>query len=42
MIAVGKPNILDHYESRHCIEDTAMAVREASRAGHSALGVTWA
>ena len=36
----GKPNDLDHYEGRHGIEDTAMAVREARRAGHAVYGVT--
>ena len=40
MITDGKPNDLDHYEGRHGIEDTAMAVREARRAGHSVYGVT--
>ena len=36
----GKPNDLDHYEGRHGIEDSAMAVREARRAGHSVFGIT--
>lgn len=36
----GKPNDLDHYEGRHGIEDSAMAVREARRAGHAVYGVT--
>ncbi|TNF17796.1 MAG: VWA domain-containing protein [Rhodobacteraceae bacterium] len=36
----GKPNDLDHYEGRHGIEDTAMAVREARRAGNSVFGIT--
>ena len=40
VITDGKPNDLDHYEGRHGIEDTAMAVREARRAGHSVFGVT--
>ncbi len=40
VITDGKPNDLDHYEGRHGIEDTAMAVREARRAGHSVYGVT--
>lgn len=40
VITDGKPNDLDHYEGRHGIEDTAMAVREARRAGHSVYGIT--
>lgn len=36
----GKPNDLDHYEGRHGIEDTAMAVREARRVGNSVFGIT--
>lgn len=40
VITDGKPNDLDHYEGRHGIEDTAMAVREARRAGHSVFGIT--
>lgn len=40
VITDGKPNDLDHYEGRHGIEDTSMAVREARRAGHSVFGVT--
>lgn len=40
VITDGKPNDLDHYEGRHGIEDSAMAVREARRAGHSVFGVT--
>jgi nitric oxide reductase NorD protein len=36
----GKPNDLDHYEGRHGIEDTQMAVREARRRGQSVFGVT--
>jgi nitric oxide reductase NorD protein len=36
----GKPNDLDHYEGRHGIEDTHMAVREARRRGQSVFGVT--
>ena len=35
----GKPNDLDHYEGRHGIEDSRMAVREARRAGQSLHGV---
>ena len=40
VITDGKPNDMDHYEGRHGIEDTAMAVREARRAGQSVFGVT--
>ena len=40
VITDGKPNDLDHYEGRHGIEDTHMAVREARRAGQSVFGVT--
>ncbi len=40
IITDGKPNDLDHYEGRHGIEDTCMAVREARRAGQSVFGVT--
>ena len=40
VITDGKPNDLDHYEGRHGIEDTSMAVREARRAGHAVFGVT--
>ncbi|WP_298850016.1 nitric oxide reductase activation protein NorD [uncultured Ruegeria sp.] len=40
VITDGKPNDLDHYEGRHGIEDTYMAVREARRAGQSVFGVT--
>ncbi|MEH6403226.1 MAG: VWA domain-containing protein [Sneathiella sp.] len=36
----GKPNDLDHYEGRYGVEDTAMAVREARRAGTSVFGIT--
>lgn len=36
----GKPNDLDHYEGRHGIEDTHMAVREARRQGQSVFGIT--
>jgi nitric oxide reductase NorD protein len=35
----GKPNDLDHYEGRHGIEDSHMAVREARRAGQSLHGI---
>ncbi len=40
VITDGKPNDLDHYEGRHGIEDSHMAVREARRAGHSVFGIT--
>lgn len=40
IVTDGKPNDLDHYEGRHGIEDSAMAVREARRAGHAVYGVT--
>ena len=36
----GKPNDLDHYEGRYGIEDTAIAVREARRAGIGVFGIT--
>lgn len=36
----GKPNDLDHYEGRHGIEDSRMAVREARRAGQAVFGIT--
>ncbi|MEM7641622.1 MAG: VWA domain-containing protein, partial [Pseudomonadota bacterium] len=36
----GKPNDIDHYEGRHGIEDTRMAVREARRRGQSVFGIT--
>ena len=40
VITDGKPNDLDHYEGRHGIEDSRMAVREARRAGHAVFGIT--
>jgi nitric oxide reductase NorD protein len=40
IITDGKPNDLDHYEGRHGIEDSRMAVREARRAGHAVFGIT--
>ena len=40
VITDGKPNDLDHYEGRHGIEDTHMAVREARRHGQTVFGVT--
>ena len=39
VITDGKPNDLDHYEGRHGIEDSRMAVREQRRAGHAVFGV---
>jgi nitric oxide reductase NorD protein len=36
----GKPNDLDHYEGRHGIEDSHMAVVEARRRGQSVFAVT--
>ncbi len=39
LITDGKPNDLDHYEGRHGIEDTAMAIREARRAGQAVFGI---
>lgn len=40
VITDGKPNDLDHYEGRHGIEDSRMAVLEARRAGHAVFGIT--
>ena len=40
IITDGKPNDLDHYEGRHGIEDSRMAVQEARRAGHAVFGIT--
>ncbi len=40
IITDGKPNDLDHYEGRHGIEDSRMAIREARRRGQSVFGVT--
>lgn len=40
VITDGKPNDLDHYEGRHGIEDSRMAIREARRAGQAVYGVT--
>jgi nitric oxide reductase NorD protein len=39
VITDGKPNDLDHYEGRHAIEDSRMAVREARRRGQAVHGV---
>ncbi len=39
VITDGKPNDLDHYEGRHGIEDSAMAVRQARRAGQAVFGI---
>ena len=40
VITDGKPNDLDHYEGRHGIEDSSMAVRQARRAGQAVFGIT--
>jgi len=40
VITDGKPNDLDHYEGRHGLEDSRMAVREARRTGQSVFGIT--
>lgn len=40
VITDGKPNDLDHYEGRHGVEDSRMAVREARRMGHAVFGIT--
>lgn len=40
VVTDGKPNDLDHYEGRHGIEDSRMAVLEARRAGHAVFGIT--
>lgn len=40
VITDGKPNDLDHYEGRHGIEDSRMAVLEARRTGHAVFGIT--
>lgn len=40
VITDGKPNDLDHYEGRHGIEDSRMAIREARRGGQAVYGVT--
>jgi nitric oxide reductase NorD protein len=40
VITDGKPNDLDHYEGRHGIEDSRMAILEARRAGHAVFGIT--
>jgi nitric oxide reductase NorD protein len=39
VLSDGKPNDLDHYEGRHGLEDSRMAVREARRIGHAVHGV---
>jgi nitric oxide reductase NorD protein len=39
VVSDGKPNDLDHYEGRHGLEDSRMAVREARRMGHAVHGV---
>lgn len=40
IITDGKPNDLDHYEGRHGIEDSRMAIRDARRQAQSVFGVT--
>ncbi len=40
VITDGKPNDLDHYEGRHGIEDSRMAIHEARRMGHAVFGIT--
>ena len=40
IVTDGKPNDLDHYEGRHGVEDSHMAVREARMRGQSVYGVT--
>lgn len=40
VVTDGKPNDLDHYEGRHGIEDSRMAVREARRMGQAVFGIT--
>lgn len=40
VITDGKPNDLDHYEGRHGIEDTRMAIHEARMMGHVVYGIT--
>jgi nitric oxide reductase NorD protein len=40
IITDGKPNDIDHYEGRHGVEDSRMAVREARRQGHAVFGIT--
>jgi nitric oxide reductase NorD protein len=40
LLTDGKPNDIDHYEGRHGIEDTRMAIREARRVGLSVFGIT--
>lgn len=40
LLTDGKPNDSDHYEGRHAVEDTRMAIREARRAGLRVFGIT--
>lgn len=40
VVTDGKPNDLDHYEGRHGIEDSRMAVLEARRSGAAVHGIT--
>ncbi|MCB1351585.1 MAG: nitric oxide reductase D protein, partial [Rhodobacteraceae bacterium] len=39
VITDGKPNDLDHYEGRHGIEDSRMAIIEARRHGQAVYGI---
>jgi nitric oxide reductase NorD protein len=39
VITDGKPNDLDHYEGRHGIEDSRMAIVEARRRGQAVYGI---
>ena len=39
VVTDGKPNDLDHYEGRHGIEDSRMAIREARAAGQAVYGI---
>ena len=39
VITDGKPNDVDHYEGRHGIEDSRMAIREARLAGQAVYGI---
>ena len=40
LVSDGKPNDLDHYDSRYGIEDTRMAIHEARRIGLQPFCVT--
>jgi len=39
VITDGKPNDLDHYEGKHGVEDSRMAVRETRRQGMVVHGI---